>query len=138
MRPEDIQIDPTLSPAHDLEFLRRLEAVLKGSEPVFFAAVPTSLCLPFDPDYRPDLHPVGVAAIAEAATNACSGHHQKLVTYQRGYWFVIADDYIPYFAALHGLPDYLPCFILGQPDHPLLKDIQGPIDRDSFRDYVGL
>jgi hypothetical protein len=28
-----------------------------------------------------------------------------MFAYQHGYWFVVPDDYIPYFAALTGLPD---------------------------------
>jgi hypothetical protein len=60
-----------------------------------------------------------------------------MFAYQHGYWFVVPDDYIPYFAALTGLPDYVPCFILGQPEHDLIRDLQGPIDPISFRQLLG-
>jgi len=138
VKASDIHFDPDLTPARDETFMRHLENALNGTEPIYFAAVPTSICIPFDQDYRPDLHPVGAAAIKLAAEQASNGEHQKLITYQRGYWFIVSDDYIPNFAALTGLPDYLPCFILGKPDHPLVRDLQGPIDPSYFKKHVGL
>jgi len=138
VNPSNIHFDPNLTPGHDELFARHLTAAVKGTMPVYFAAVPSSLCIPFDRDYRPDLHSIGAAAIKEAFERAREGNHQKLLTYQRGYWFIVSDDYIPYFAALIGMPDYLPCFIFGKPDHPLIQDVQGPIDAESFKKYIGI
>jgi hypothetical protein len=44
---------------------------------------------------------------------------------------------LPYFAALTGLPDYVPCFVLAQPEHDLIRDLQGPIDPICFRQLLG-
>jgi hypothetical protein len=138
MKPSDLHFDPNLTPERDENFIRHMSAALDGTEPIYFAAVPTSICIPFDRDYRPDLHPVGAEAIKQAAERGKKGEHQNLIVYQRGYWFIVSDDYIPYFGALTGMPDYLPCLILGKPDHPLVKDLQGPIDPKEFKKYIGL
>jgi len=124
----DLHIDPTLCPAKDELFMSRMMDVMKDRLGLYFAAVPLSLCIPFDQDYRPDLHKIGAPAIKQAAEVARAGNHPNMISYQRGYWFVISDDYIPYFAALTGLPDYVPCFILGEPEHPLIRDVQGPLE----------
>ncbi len=55
-----------------------------------------------------------------------NGQVQKLFVYQRGKWFVVSDDYIVLFAALNGLPDYVPCWVLGKPEGDLVRDVQGP------------
>ena len=128
---------PGLTPKSDEHFIRLLQRGLEDELPVYFAAVPLAVCIPFDPDYRPDLHPVGKQSIEQAAAAGKQGKFENMFTYQRGYWFVISDDYIPYFAALTGLPDYVPCFILGHPDHALVRDLQGPIDPISLRQLLG-
>jgi len=118
---------PGLSPKMDQHFLNLLESAVAGTTPVYFAAVPLALCVPYDLDYRPDLHPVGEAAIQEAVSRAERGDFGKIITYQRGAWFVVSDDYIPLFAALLGLPDYVPCWVLEKPHSDLVRDVQGPI-----------
>lgn len=128
---------PDLTPKTDERFSHLLSQALDGQIPVYFAAIPLALCVPFDLDYRPDLHSVGAEAIKQAASDARQGKPRKMFAYQHGYWFVVPDDYIPYFAALTGLPDYVPCFILGQPEHDLIRDLQGPIDPISFRQLLG-
>lgn|GEM_PF-3692089 len=40
---------------------------------------------------------------------------------------MVSDDYISLFAALRGLPDYVPRYILGRPENPHIRDLQGPI-----------
>lgn len=122
-----IRTAPGLSPKRDEHLLRLLEEAVAGSLPMYYAAVPLALCIPFDPDYRPDLHPVGTKAIDQVISAWEEGHAPKLVVYPRGAWFVVSDDYIPLFAALAGLPDYVPCWILGKPDNDHLRDVQGPL-----------
>jgi len=134
----DVHALPGLTPKPDVAFESRLDLALSGQLPVYFGAVPLALCVPSDLDYRPDLHPVGAAAIEKYGQLASAGRNQYLWVYQRGVWFVVADDYIPFFAALRGLPDYLPCMILGKPTGDMVKDVQGPLKHADVRRLLGL
>lgn len=132
-----INIDPTLQPKHDSEWDRLFEAALQGTLPVYFAGVPLVLCIPFDLDYRPDLHPIGAKAIQATIEAAKANDFQNLIVYPRGKWFIVSDDYIPLFAALQGRPDFLPCFVLGKPDNDMLVGVQGPIAVGDLRKAFG-
>jgi hypothetical protein len=94
--------------------------------------------VPFDLDYRPDLHPVGQKAIRAFVERAKRQEFRNLIVYPRGRWFVISDDYIDLFAAFEGRPDFLPCFIMGKPEDDMLRDLQGPIDPKDIRKVFGL
>jgi len=136
-KPSEIHDLPGLTPKRDERLMQRLEEAVAGRVQVYFAAVPLGLCVPFDLDYRPDKHPVGEAAIHDAFEQAKAGSFPKMFAYQRGAWFVISDDYSPLFAAMAGLADYVPCWVLGKPDSELVKDIQGPIDLASVKSLLG-
>jgi hypothetical protein len=123
----EIHTIPELTPKRDQRLSELMEGALQGKVRVYFAAVPLALCVPFDLDYRPDQHPIGASAIRETSEQWGKGQFQNLLTYQRGAWFVIADDYIPLFSALSGMPDYVPCWVLGEPDSDYVKDVQGPL-----------
>jgi hypothetical protein len=129
---------PGLTPKHDERFLALLQGAVSGGVPVYFAAVPLAICVPFDLDYRPDLHPVGAQAINQMVEAWNTEKFPKLFVYQRGKWFVGSDDYIPLFAALRGLPDYVPCWVLGEPDSDLVRDVQGPIAPEDVPKLLGL
>ncbi len=132
-----LRIDPALNPKRDEEWMRLAEACLKGDVPVFFAGVPLVLCVPFDLDYRPDLHPAGRQAIDTVKQDWINQRPHYLVVYPRGKWFVVSDDYIQLFAALEGRPDYLPCWVLGRPDNDMVLDVQGPIAQEDVRTIMG-
>jgi len=133
----EIKIDPLLRPKTDPEWMRLAEGALKGEIPVYFAAVPLILCIPFDLDYRPDLHPHGQQAIRLFVEMANRQEFQNLIVYPRGKWFVISDNYIELFAALEGKPDFLPCFIMGVSNSDMVRDLQGPIDPKDLRKVFG-
>ncbi len=134
----DVHMLPDLTPKHDEQLSTPLMRALSGEVPIYFAAVPLALCIPFDVDYRPDRHPVGAVAIDQTAEAWRKGQFQNLVVYQRGVWFIVSDDYIPLFAALGGLPDYVPCWILGKPESELLRDVQGPVAVRDVPRLLGL
>jgi hypothetical protein len=134
----DIHSLPELTPKHDERFSALLQGAVSGDVPVYFAAVPLALCVPFDLDYRPDLHPVGAKAIGQMTEEWSNGQVQKLFVYQRGKWFVVSDDYIVLFAALNGLPDYVPCWVLGKPEGDLVRDVQGPIASNDVARMLGI
>jgi hypothetical protein len=134
----DIHSLPELTPKHDDQFSALLQRAISGDVPVYFAAVPLALCVPFDLDYRPDLHPVGAKAISQMTEAWRNGQFQKMFVYQRGKWFVVSDDYIVLFAALPGLPDYVPCWVLGKPEGDLVRDVQGPVAPNDVARMLGI
>ena len=138
VRNERIHIDPDLMPKPDDTYIHLFGEAMEGRVPVYFATVPLALCVPFDLDYRPDLHRIGGQAIEAAIEDGKNQKFYYMVVYPHGKWFVVADDYIPLFAALRGRPDYVPCWILGKPDNDQLKDVQGPIAVADLRKIFGL
>jgi len=138
MKVSDLKIDPSLQPKPDPEWLRLAEAALKGQVPAYLAWVPLILCVPFDQDYRPDLHPMGRQAIHQFVEAAKLQESNSLIVYPRGKWFVVSDDYIQLFAALEGRPPFLPCVIMGKPENEMIRNLQGPIDPKDVRKVFGL
>ena len=138
MNASEVYAIPGLTPKVDPRFDELMAEALKGLIPIYFGAVPLGLCVPFDLDYRPDQHPVGAEAIRQSLEQGKSGNFQKIIVYQRGAWFVVADDYIPLFGCLSGMPDYVPCWIMGKPDSALVKDVQGPIALSGVPGIFGL
>jgi hypothetical protein len=121
-------------PKTDERFLELKRQALRGEVPIYHAYVPLGLCVPSDLDYRPDLTQGGLAELEATFNEAKQGRLQSLVVYPRGMFFVVASDYIPFFAALHGMPDYVPCWVLGEPDNPLVQQVGGPLrEQDVHR-----
>ncbi|MBM4033054.1 MAG: hypothetical protein FJ291_14905 [Planctomycetes bacterium] len=139
-RVEELHVRPGLTPKTDERMIDLMKKALRGVVPVYFASIPLALCVPFDVDYRPDLDPVGAAAIAQVAAYARKGNWRVLVmiVYPRGRWFVVSDDYIKLFAALSGQPEYVPCWVLGKPEGDLLQQVQGPIALETVSRILGL
>ena len=133
----DIKINESLVPKKDELFIDLLRQAIDGKTPLYYGSVPIGLCIPFDPDYRPDTHPIGMQAIDQTYNDALAGNMQPLFVYQRGYWFVVSDDYITLFVALRGLLEYVPCWIIGMPNHDLVKDIEGPIAKERILRILG-
>lgn len=134
----DIHWLPGLTPKHDEQFSALLQRAVSGDVPVYFAAVPLALCVPFDLDYRPDLHPVGAKGISQMTEEGSNGQFKNMFVYQRGKWFVVSGDYIVLFAALSGLPEYVPCWVLGKPGGDLVRDVQCPIALNDVARLLGL
>jgi len=138
IRVDDLHFHPDLTPKLDELLILLMDDAVTGDVPVYFAAVPLSLCIPFDPDYRPDLHPVGAKAIEAVSAAWQQGEFRQLIVYPRGVWFVVSDNYIALFAALRGQPDYVPCWVLGKPEGDLVKDVQGPIEPSEVAKALGI
>jgi hypothetical protein len=126
-----------LQPLFDPVFQHLLESALAGRVDVYFAAVPLASIQPFDPDYAPRRHPVGEAAVRDVVRSWRAGKVQPMWVYQKDQHFVMSDDYIVWEAVKEGQPDYVPCCILGRPDHPSITDLQGPLDQPSIRKALG-
>lgn len=135
---EKLGVIPGLVPKRDDTFVRLLTEAVGGRVPVYLASVPLILCVPFDVDYRPDLHPVGAAAIRAIMKEAKLGRAAAMIAYPRGMWFVIADDYIRLLAALRNRADYVMCWILGKPDNDRIRDVQGPVELEDVPRALGL
>ena len=138
MDPKEPQNHPALTPRDDPSLTHLMEQALRGNLPVYFAIVPIGLLVPFDIDYRPDLHPAGKQLIDRAFEDGQQGKHHYVIVYQRGIWFVTSDDYPYVFAYMRGRPDYVPCWVLGKPESDLVKDIQGPVDPNGLRAIFGI
>jgi len=127
-----------LTPKHDPTFMRLMRDALEGRLPVYFAAIPLGLCVPFDLDYRPDLHPIGRMAIQQEYERARQKTPHPMIVYARGAWFIVSDDYIALFAALRGSPEYVPCWVMGKPDSDYVRDIQGAVEAKAVRRMFGV
>ncbi len=138
MDPREIAGLVGLQPLSDPVFNHLLESALAGRVDVYFAAVPRSAIRPFDPDYEPQRHAVGVAAIEEVMKRWRAGAFPFSWVYQKGHEFILSDDYINWEAAKLGAPDFLPCWVLGRPDLEGVVDIQGSMDEASVRSAIGL
>jgi hypothetical protein len=128
----DLDFLPGLTPKHDERFSALLKGAVSGDVPIYFAAVPLALCVPFDLDYRPDLHPVGEQAITQVFGAWSNGQCENLFVYQRGKSFVVSDDYIPLFAALRGQPDCVPCWFSANPTAIWPTMFKGLLCRRTF------
>jgi len=133
VRIDELHVNPDLTPKEDPTLTHLMQDAFEGRVPLFYAEVPLALCVPSDPDYRPDRHPAIEAAIRLAMENWQKQKPVSLLVYQRGVWFVVSDDYPALFAYLRGLPEYVPCWVLGKPDSPVVKNVQGPIPIEDAR-----
>lgn len=143
-KPKKIETDsispeglPGLRPLEDSTFLYLLEQAVEGKMEVYFAAVPFNLVQPFDEKFNPSLHPAGAAAINQTIMAWSKGHVQPCWVYPRAGKFILSDDYITYYAAIEGQPDYLPCFIVGNPQQEGVKEVQGPLSKDLVLKHLG-
>ena len=127
-------------PQHKMDerLMTLMDQVLAGSLRMYYGEVPIGQLVPYDLDYRPDLHPITKEVIESFIEEWKRGHLQKMIVYQRGTWFVVSDDYITLFAVLRGRPDYVPCWILGKPEHAQVKNVQGPIAQADVNKVLGL
>ena len=135
---EEIHALAGLRPLYDPILGHLLEGAYHGSVDIYYAAIPLSVIRPFDPDYDPSKHPVGAAAIADVTARWRAGHFENVVVYQKGDVFILSDDYIIWEAAKRGQPDFLPCWVLGRPQHFLAVDVQGPLARGEVAKVIGL
>jgi hypothetical protein len=138
MDPREITALAGLQPLHDPVFSHLLESALSGRVDVYFAAVPRNAIRPFDPDYQPQRHPVGQAAIQDVVARWEKGQRQPVWVYQKGDHCVLADDYVVLEAAKITAPDYLQCWVLGRPELKGVVDVQGPLEEADVRKAIGL
>jgi len=129
---------PGLTPPKDAMFTYLFSKAAEGNLPVYFAAVPRSLVRPFFAEYDPRRHPIGRQAVDAKKKDWLAGKSSNMWVYPDGSTYVMSDDYITFFAAEEGQPDFLPCFILGETEDSRIKDIQGPIQVSDVRKAFGV
>ena len=142
-RPEKMKVSEIhalagLRPLYDPVFSYLLEGAVAGRVPVYYGEIPLDLIRPFDPDHTPSSHPVGRAAVQETIRRWVQGDFQKVWVYQKKQHFVLSDDYIVWEATKEGRPDFLPCWVLGNPSHGSIKNVQGPIEPAEIARLLGL
>lgn len=131
-------VSHSLKPPDDPVYGYLLEEAAKGRVPVFFAAVPLNLIRPYAPEFHPENVPGGKQALEALVAHSQGGKLQYIWVYLRQEHFVMSDDYFTFAAALKLQPDFLHCMVLGHPNVPGVKDIQGPIRYEDVRELLGL
>jgi len=140
MTPEElakIESLPGMTPAQDDKWIELAQQAVSGKLPVFYAHIPIGALVPFDLDYRPDLHPLGQMLLEEATEKAERGEFTFPVVYQRGYWFIVSGDYPMLFSAVNGRPDIVGCYVLGEISHPQVENVQR-VKPEDVRQILGL
>ena len=123
----------SLQPEPDSEFHRRLAEALRGDLRVYTALLPAASIIPFDPRFRLDADPDGMAAIHGCIAAWRRGEDHRLTVYPCGAWFVAGDDYAPLFAALHTRLEYIRCWVLGPAESAFAREWCGPVDGEEIR-----
>jgi hypothetical protein len=141
-RPTRVSVDEIdallgLRPLRDEILGYLLQRAVDGLLPVYAAALPRTLIRPFDPEYNPEKHPLGLAAVEQTMAEWRAGQVPHVWVYPSVDAYVLSDDYIPWAAALRGQPDFMPCWVLGYPSVPGTGEVQGPIDQESVRKLLG-
>lgn len=134
---EDLIFLPELTPKKDEHLLSLLSQAFHNKIPVHFAVVPVSLIVPFDLDYRPDLHELGAKSIAAMVDELTNNKLAYPLLYPRGFWFILSDDYISLNAYIRVGVQAIGCFILGEFDHPQIKQIE-VVPPDQVRRMLGM
>ena len=137
-KPEDIKTAHGLNPKIDEYFIELISKASDGRLPVYYAAIPTPWIIPFDVEYRPDLHPMGKQLIETYIQDLDDDKYHPLLVYPKGKWFVCPDSYIELFAALSGNPAYMPCYIFGDTNHENVKSLKGPLPVTDVQKITGL
>jgi len=134
---DSISESPGLQPKIDENLIGLMQSAYEGRTPVYFGAIPAAIIVPFDIDYRPDLHPIGKQVISTYYEERKQVHLHHLLVSPLGICFIVSDHYISLFAALKGRAEYLPCWILGESENTFVKDLQGPIAQDDIPKILG-
>ena len=135
---DDINVAPGLNPKIDDFFVDLIVKASEGRVPVYYAAIPLSLVIPFDVEYRPDLHPIGKQYIEKLVEDMESEKYHPLRVYPKGKWFICPDDYMELFAAIQGNPPYVPGYILGDFNNEDVKGVRGPLSVTDVRKILGI
>jgi len=134
----NLQSIPALVPPTDLIFNYLLEEAVTGRVPVYFAAIPLTMVWPFAPDFQVENHPIGKQMVDALFAEGCKGNLQRMWVYPRDQHFVASDDYATLAAARRGDPDFVPCWVLGNPHLLGVEQIQGPIRLEDVRRLLGI
>lgn len=129
---------PGLTPPNDTVLTYLFAKAAEGHLPVYFGAIPLSLVRPFSTEYDPRRHPIGRQAVDAMKKDWLAGKFSNLWVYPDASTYVMSDDYITFYAAYEGQPDFVPCFILGETEDLRIKDLQGPIQVSDVRKALGL
>lgn len=107
-----------------------MEKAINGELNIYYSVIPFGIVMPFS---RAAMESVRYNSLWRGIVSCAmqewrSGIFRPLLVYQRGYLFVSSDDYITYAACSYGAPGFVPCWVLGHPNHSLITDVQGPVN----------
>jgi hypothetical protein len=129
---------PGLTPPKDAAFIYLFSKAAEGHLPVYFGAIPLNLVRPFSAEFDPRRHPIGRQAVDAMKKDWLEGKFTNMWVYPDASTYVVSDDYITFYAAQEGQPDFVPCLILGETEDSRIKDLQGPIQVSDVRKALGL
>jgi hypothetical protein len=131
-------VDPNWEPPNDPVFTHLLEEAVLGSVPVYFAALPTTSVVRFQPTFHPEHAKNGDAVVNAIMDEWRRGNFRPIWVYPKGNLFIASDDYFTLAATERGKPDFVPCWVLGLPSKTIAKDIKGPIAPKDVRKMLAL
>jgi hypothetical protein len=129
---------PRLTPPKDAMLNNLFSKAAAGTLRVYFGAIPLSLVRPFSTEYDPRRHPIGRQAVDATKKDWQAGKITNMWVYPDASTYVMSDDYISFYAAQEGQPDFVPCLILGETYDYRIQDLQGPIEVSDVRMALGL
>ena len=136
--PGEPEADSEWKPPTDPVFLYLLQEAMFGSLQVFYATVPTPRVKRFNPGFRPERTPSGEAVVDAIFQDWKKGDFKTMWVYPKGDLFIASDDYFTLAAVDRGEPDFVPCWVLGKPDHAIVRNVQGPMEQESIRKMLGV
>ena len=120
-------------PSCDPVFHYLMEQALAGKLAVHRAVVPLRLIYPYDASYHPQDLPIGRLVIGLVIREWERGASPVVRVYPDKDRFVLSDDYVYFEAALKAKRPDLHCLVLGEADHPGVREIEGPLPRGELK-----
>jgi len=126
-RIEEVHEGEQLAPPRDPDLVVLVRSVLDGVVTRYWAMVPRVLVRPFVTDYNPSVSATWAPVYRHVVEQMRRGVYQNLLTYQVDDMFVVGEDYLAYYAYQEVAPEWVPCYILGEPKSDAIRGVRlGP------------
>jgi hypothetical protein len=113
-----------LEPPYDPMLADLLTLQIEGRLTRYWAAVPRGLVAPFAAEYDPSTSSTWAPVFHHLVDRMRAGAYPNLTTYQRGDAFITSDDYLAYLAYEAVAPEWVACYVLGEPDSAAITSVR--------------